>query len=824
MNTTMSRLVFFLAFFLCSFLAHSQFTVSGTVSNDQKEKLEFAIIYIEGTNLSAATAKNGSYVIENVPAGNYNINCSYLGYETLKEAISITGNTTLDFTMIGSLYNLNQIEINSAKLRLSDFSASTTLNKEAIKAENLGQDVPAMLQMQTSMVTTSDAGAGIGYTGLRIRGTDQTRINVTVNDVPINDAESQNVFWVDLPDIASSSENIKIQRGVGPSTNGAASYGGTVALNTFGANINPFASINTSIGSFNTKKLGVILNSGLMNNQYNVEARYTVINSDGYVDRGAADLSSWYLEGSKVNSKSSLRFIAFSGKEVTYQSWNGAPQALVEGNRADLLNHYNRNIGSLYNTTEDSINLFNSNRKYNYYRYDNQVDDYNQTHLQLHYAVHVNAKLTIKASLHYTAGKGFFEQYRYNDDLINDYKLMPYQNNGDTIIQANLVRRRWLDNDFYGAIAKTDYSLNSKNLISVGGGINRYDGHHFGQVIALEYLDTLRKYSKGEYYRNTGKKTDANVYGRWESKWNDKISTVIDIQYRNVQYNVLGVDNDLRPLDAGKNFHFFNPKILLNYIINPQSKLIASFAVANREPDRNDFIDNKKEELPRHESLYDSEFTYLLSKKKFNLESTVYWMKYKNQLVITGELNDVGSTLRLNTPDSYRLGLELMSTYKISDQFHWSLNTTLSQNKIKKFEEVIYDYTNGFEIKTVSHNNTDISFSPSLVAGQVLTYFPKPYLSIALQSKYVGKQYQDNTSDDGRKLAAYNFSNLRFVYGPKVKFAKSVDVILQLNNIFNQAYSSNGYSYSYIYENSVTENFLYPQAGLHFMLGVNVKL
>lgn len=820
----MSRLVGFFTLFLYSFLGQAQFTLSGTVTNDQKEKLEFAIIFIEGTNLSAATVKNGSYLIENVPAGNYIINCSYLGYETSKQAISINENTSLDFTMIGTLYNLNQIEIVSSKLKLSDFSASTILNKEAIKAENLGQDVPAMLQMQTSMVTTSDAGAGIGYTGLRIRGTDQTRINVTVNDIPINDAESQNVFWVDLPDIASSSENIKIQRGVGPSTNGAASYGGTVTLNTFGATINPFVSINTSLGSFNTKKLGVILNSGLMNNQYNVEARYTVINSDGYVDRGSADLSSWYLEGSKVNSKSSLRFIAFSGKEVTYQSWNGAPQALVEGNKSELLNHYNRNIGSLYNTVEDSINLFNSDRKYNYYRYDNQVDDYSQTHLQLHYASNLSAKLTMKASLHYTIGKGFFEQYRFQDDLITGYNLSPFVYEGDTISEGNLIRKRWLDNDFYGAIAKAEYTMNKSNLLSLGGGINQYDGQHFGQVIALEYLDTLRKYSKGEYYRNTGKKTDANIYGRWESRWNDKISTAIDVQYRNVSYKVSGVDNDLRQVDVGNDFHFFNPKLLFNYNINAKSKLIASFAVANREPDRNDFIDNKKEELPKHETLYDTEVSYMINNKKFNLESTLYWMQYKNQLVITGELNDVGSTLRLNTPDSYRLGLELMSNYKFSDQFHWSLNTTLSQNKIKNFEEVIYDYTNGFEIKTVSHNNTDISFSPSIVAGQVLTYLPNSSLSIALQTKYVGQQYLDNTSNEGRKLAPYNFSNLRFVYRPMVNFAKSVDVILQLNNIFNQTYSSNGYTYSYIYENTITENFLYPQGGFHFMLGVNVKL
>ena len=819
----MTRLVITLGFLFLLISVDAQYSLSGNVFNGQKEKLEFAIVYLEGTSLSAVTAKDGSFIIENIPQGTYTVNCSYLGYETLKVLIVVNENSEYNFTMTGNLYNLDEVEINSTKLKLLEFTGTNTIKREDFKNENLGQDVPAMLQMQASVVTTSDAGAGIGYTGMRIRGTDQTRINVTVNDVPINDAESQNVFWVDLPDIATSSENVKIQRGVGPSTNGAASYGGTVALNTFGSTINPFININTSIGSFNTNKFGVILNSGLMNNQYNVEARYTVIKSDGYIDRGAADLSSWYLEGSKVNSKSSLRFIAFSGKEVTYQSWNGAPQSLVEGNNSELLNHYYRNIGSLYNNLADSINLFNSGRKYNYYRYENQVDDYNQTHLQLHYARNINKKLTAKASLHYTLGKGFFEQYRYQDDLINEYNLKPYIINSDTFNEINLVRRRWLDNDFYGAIAKAEYIINDKNILSIGGGINQYIGKHFGQVVAVEFLDTLRKYT-GEYYRNTGRKTDANIYTRLESKLSNKLSSAIDLQYRNVRYKVEGVDNDLRLLNAGKNFHFFNPKLLLNYSLNTTSKVLASFAIANREPDRNDFIDNKKEELPKHETLYDTELSFQSRTNKLNFESTIYWMQYKNQLVITGELNDVGSNLRLNTPDSYRFGLEIISTYKLTDKIMWAINATLSQNKIKNFEEVIYDYTNGFEITTINHNNTDISFSPSIIAGNQFTFMPMKTFNITLQTKYVGKQYLDNTSNESRVLNPYSFSNIRINYTPTLKFAKSMDVIVQLNNIFNQLYSSNGYTYSYIYENSVTENFLYPQAGFHFMLGVNLKL
>ncbi len=813
---------FFVSIFIIFFSAVSfaQHSLNGSVKNENGELLEFAVIYLEGTKLSTSTEKNGSFIIENIPAGNYILSCTFLGYHTQKKEVTINRNTIVDFVMTGNLFNLQEIEISSNRNKLTTFPSGTFLNKEELNKENLGQDIPALLQWQPSVTTTSDAGNNIGYTGIRIRGVDPSRINVTINDIPLNDAESQGVFWVDLPDFASSTQNLKIQRSVGPSTNGAGAYGGTIGLNSFGLTINPTAEIKASYGSFNTSKISVGLNSGLMNNQYNVEARYSSIKSDGYIDRAASDLSSWYISAAKVNSKSSLRFIAFSGKERTYQSWNGAPEALVIGDKTALQNHYNNNIGTLYKSKKDSINLFSSDRRYNAYLYKDQVDQYAQTHTQLHWANNLNKKLTAKLSLHYTKGNGYYEQYRFNDNLI-DYNLSPIIVNNDTFNRSNLVRRRWLDNDFYGSVGKIEYNINSKSLLSIGGAYNIYDGNHFGNVISIE-IDSLY-FPKNNYYRSKSKKKDDNIYLRYEAAITSKINLSGDFQYRNVSYTASGIDNNLKSIDINKKYNFFNPKFAINYKLNADQTLIASYAVANREPDRSDFIDNPKNKTPLHESLYDTELSYAIKKAKKMFEASVYYMNYKNQLVITGELNDVGNNFRINTPSSYRLGLELTFNTALSDKINWQINTTISKNKIKNFTEIIYDYTNGFEVQENKYINTDISFSPSVIASNVLNFKASPLINFALSTKYIGKQFLDNTMNEKRTIPPYTFTNLRVEATPKISFTKSMSINLQLNNLFNTLYSSNGYSYSYKYGNLITENFLYPQAGINFMIGVNAK-
>jgi iron complex outermembrane recepter protein len=814
------KFVFSILFLITFDSLSAQYRLEGKVTNIEGELLEFAIVYIPTLNLSAGTDKSGNYRFDNLPAGDLEVECSYFGLEKITKKIILDKDLLLDFNLVGDLYDLKEVEIVSNINKITTFPGSGYMDKEALQKENMGQDVPILLQWQPSIITTSDAGAGIGYTSMRIRGVDQARINVTINDIPLNDAESQNVFWVDLPDMASTTENVKIQRGVGPSTNGAGAYGGTVALNTFGTTINPTVETNLNYGSFNTSKFNIKLNSGLIKTQYNIEARYSKIKSDGYVDRGASDLTSWYLELSKVNAKSSIRFITFEGKERTYQSWNGVPQALVIGDRAALLNHYYNNLGSIYKSAADSINLFNSSRTYNAYLYDNQVDDYTQTHSQLHYAHNFTSKITAKASLHYTRGKGFFEQYRTGDKLSN-YGLPYIISNGDSITQANLVRRRWLDNNFYGLVSKVEYRFSDKQILSIGGGYNEYDGNHFGHILNVE---GVIKNDFENYYEGRADKSDGNAYLRHEAVIKDKLNFSIDLQLRNVIYKVNGIDNDLRVLNHGFNYSFFNPKLALNYKLSERSILMSSFAIANREPDRSDLIDNPKNATPSAEKLLDYEVGYRMRANAFGLELNAYFMNYKNQLVLTGELNDVGSSIRTNVPKSSRLGIELIASARITSKLQWHANATLSKNKIANFLEIIYDYTNGFDIIKNDFKNTDIAFSPYLIGVNALIYSPVKNISFTISSKYIGRQYLDNTGDKTRSLSAYTFSNLLANFQPKLKKIKGISLNLQVNNLFNSLYSSNGYTYSYKYGELITENFLFPQAGINFMAGLSLKI
>ncbi len=795
--------------------------LTGTVTNEKGEKLEFAVIFIQGTKWTAVSEKGGTYSVENLKPGEYTVSCSFLGYETISQSIRFPEDKIVNFVMRGNIYRLDEVEIKSNVHKLTPFNGSKEVTKEEIAPINHGQDVPVLLQWQPSVTTTTDAGAGVGYTSMRIRGVEQSRINVTVNDIPINDAESQGVFWVDLPDIASSTESIRIQRGVGPSTNGAGAYGGTVSLNTFGLDVNPSAAADVSFGSFNTRKMTFRLNSGLMNNRFNVDARYSIIKSDGYIDRASADLKSWYIEGARVGNTSSLRLLAFSGSEITYQAWNGVPEARVYNRDAQLLNHYYNNQSSLYPTVADSLNLFNSDRRYNANLYENQVDNYNQTHVQLHYAKVLGSGWKGRLAGHYTKGKGYFEQFRFNDDF-SKYNLSPVINNGDTITSSDLVRRRWLDNDFVGAIFKVEKEMNANSLLSIGGGYHSYFGNHFGEVISVAALPDYDFTSP--YYESEATKHDGNVYIRWEHKLSTGWAWSADAQLRKVQYKSNGIDNDLRAINFDVNYLFFNPKLSVTRKTGKNAALSASFAMAHREPDRSDFTDHGKQDLPRPERLYDTELSYKSDHVNWNIELNGYYMAYKDQLIPTGQLNDVGNTLRKNTPDSYRLGIEWIGRYAVRSDLNAGINLTVSRNKIADFKEIIYDYTNGLETVEINRGQTNISLSPGLVGAFTLGYTPANRLKIDWITKVTGKQYLDNSSLDNRSIPAYSTSHLNVTYGLKTKWAKDLTLKLQANNIFNAKFVSGGYTYSYIYIREITENFLYPQAGIHVNLGLSIIL
>lgn len=814
---TLIAIVFF------QFFSFSQHTISGVVTNENGEKLSFATVFLEGTQFAASTDDRGYYSITNVPKGSYSLKATFIGYKAIINDIHVSSDLRYNIVLDGEIYNLDQVEIQANRVKSNAPFSNQIIHKNTLQKENLGQDVPFLLQWTPSMLVTSDAGTGIGYTGLRLRGSDQTRINVTINGVPLNDAESHNVFWVDLPDMMSSVNNIQIQRGVGTSTNGAGAFGGTISVNTTDIRVNPFIDLATTYGDFNTRKLNINLGTGLINNRYVIDGRYSIIKSDGYVDRATADLHSFAFSAARITAKSSLKLNILQGKEITYQSWYGVPQVKVEGNQTQLLDHYYRNLGSIYLNAADSSNLFGSGRSYNYYTYPNQVDNYKQTHFQLIHALSLNQQVKTKSTLYFTKGRGYFEEFKFNDRL-EKYQLDNIVDSiGNEIDRSNIVRRRWLDNDLLGVILDAEYFLNKQWTFQSGVAANQYIGDHFGYVIYSSVhskaLDNTRK-----YYDNTGNKSDLSAYFRVLFDVNDRWSFQGDIQLRKVNYKVSGLDNDLRNIEVGSDFLFFNPKFGASYQIDRKQQTYFSMAIAHKEPSRGDFIDNAFGVIPKPEKLYNWETGYRYFSDRTSVECNVYYMVYKDQLVLTGELNDVGATIRINVPYSYRLGWESSVNHQITKKWAISANATLSKNKIHTFDEIIADYTIDFDKVKITHKNKDISFSPSFIGAMQLFYKPTENLEAEWSAKYVGKQYLDNTSNQNRSLSAYSYQNLRLAYHIPSKYWKNMDITLMLNNLFDQKYASNGYTYSYIYEATITENFVYPQAGRNWMLGLKLGL
>lgn len=672
------------------------------------------------------------------------------------------------------------------------------IKKEEIEKRNLAQDMPYMLAATPSLVYTSDAGTGVGYTGIRIRGSDATRINVTINGIPYNDSESQGVFWVNMPDFSSSVNSIQIQRGVGTSTNGAGAFGATINLETSVHSEQPFVELNNTFGSFNTRRHNIIMNTGLIDGKWSFEGKLAQINSDGYIDRASSDLSSYFLTGQYIGKNTLIKALAFGGKEVTYQAWNGVEQNLMKTNRT-------YNSAGLY---FDDL----GNEQF----YDREVDDYRQDHFQLHFNQRMGSYWTMNAALHFTHGEGFFEQYR-EDEAFSDYGLQNVVVGTDTIYETDLIRRRWLDNDFYGFIYGFNYDRNRLSL-TIGGGYHYYEGKHFGEVIWAQYA------SDGEirqrYYDNIGKKDDFNTYIKANYDLNARLNVFADMQIRYVNYRTYGVDNDRRNIDVGEQYTFFNPKAGLTYQLNNRSSLYASYAVGNREPDRNDFVDSPT--LPKHETLGDFELGYQVTEKNYTLSANFYYMNYRNQLVLTGALNDVGGAIRTNVEQSYRSGIELSGGYKFSELLRWNGNVTFSRNKITEYVEDLNDYLEG-GISTTTYENTDIAYSPNLIAASEFTLTPMVGLDITLFSKYVGKQYLDNTGNDDRILNPYFVNDLMINYNFTTRLIKNIGINLMINNLFNTMYESNGYTFGYLYGEEYREVYLYPQSGINVLAGLKLR-
>lgn len=801
--------------------AFAQYRVEGTIKNQEGQPLFGSSVQILGTKLGTFSDIDGFFSIENVPEGSYKIRISFIGFKTYESEIQVNQLVKIMPSLVENPLMSETVTVYSTRARETTPTTFSNVEKQKITERNLGQDLPQLLNFTPSMVTTSDAGAGIGYTGMRIRGSDGTRINVTVNGVPINDAESHGVFWVNMPDLATSVNNIQIQRGVGTSSNGGSAFGATVNLQTNTAAVEPYVQLENTIGSFNTFRNNISLNSGLLDGKFNFEGRLSRISSDGYIDRSASDLQSFYLSGGMFTEKTMVKLLVFGGREITQQAWYGTPQARISNDEQGLQQVLD--WSGEYNSPEQVDNLLNSDRRFNYYLYDNEIDHYGQDHFQLHVSQSLSESLSLSGALHYTKGLGYFEQYRENDRL-SDYNLADVVIGDSVISRSDIIRRRWLDNDFYGFTYALNYQKN-ETAITWGGGYNVYDGLHFGEIIWAEVAAGTR--IRDRYYSGEGKKIDFNSYLKVNHQLSNRLNLFGDIQIRTVDYQTEGTDNDLSTYDTGGKYVFFNPKAGLTYRLNQTAAFYASYAIANREPVRSDFIDAPDNRTPAHETLHNLETGIRKTSKKLSYEVNYFLMQYKNQLVLTGALNDVGAAVRTNVDKSYRTGVEFSVNYQPNPFLRWSPNLTFSQNKINQFTEVLYDYAfdpgqEGYEIRN-SFIQTDISFSPAIVAASDLTFSYKT-LNLQLLGKYVGRQYLDNTANKNRSIDAYFINDLCLSYAMNDRIAKKIVFTLMVNNLMNVMYESNGYTWGYLFDGyQYQQNNYYPQAGRNFLAGITLQ-
>ena len=805
---------------LLSFGACAQFTVSGTVRDAKtKEALTLAFVHVDSLNKSSNTDERGHFEFKGIPAGKHILHIKFLGYLDKRDTIFVNSDRAVDILLEESTQLTDEIVVEATRATEKSPTTYTTLNKIAIQKQNFGQDLPFILNWTPSLVTTSDAGAGVGYTGLRIRGSDATRINVTINGIPFNDSESQGVYWVDVPDIASSSQSIQIQRGVGTSTNGAGAFGASINLQTNTRNDKPYADLFNSYGSFNTHRNTVGFGTGLISNKFVFDGRASLIKSDGFIDRASANLKSYYFSGGYYGEKTMIKAIVFGGNEVTYQSWYGVPESRLK----DDVNGMLATAAAEGWGSQQTGNLLNSgSRTFNAYTYKNQVDNYSQDNYQLHLSHKFNPALTANVAVHYTYGRGYYEEFK-DSAAFAAYGVPDAIIGNDTIKKSDLVRRLWLDNHFYGTTFSLKYEKNKLNSV-LGGGWNHYEGDHYGEITwAGIALTTPKDY---RYYFNKGNKYDFNVFWKSNYEFTDKLSGYVDLQYRSVTYHAAGTEEGT--FDFRMKYDFFNPKFGLTYEMAASNQLYASYSVGNREPIREDFVNALTGAKPIHETLYNIEAGWRMRKGKSALNVNYYRMDYKNQLVLTGKLNNVGAALRTNVDNSYREGIEIDGGIKLGPRFVCNANLTLSRNKIRDFTEVLYDYgVNYDQYLTVekAHKNTDISFSPQVISGSSFSYSPVEALELTLLTKYVGMQFLDNTSDPGRKIDPYCINDLRLRHTWKPEGIKEVSLSLLVNNVLDVRYSSNGYTYGYFGGGSaVRQNYYYPQAGRNFLVMMTIRM
>lgn len=694
---------------------------------------------------------------------------------------------------------LDEVLVKAVRVEATSPITHSNVKKEDIKTRNLGQDLPILLNFLPSVVTTSDAGAGVGYTGIRVRGVSSQSTNITINGIPYNDAESLGTFWVNLGDFASSVESLQLQRGVGTSTNGAGAFGASINILTDAVSEDAYAELSNSFGSFNTRKHTLKFSTGLLNNHFELAGRLSQIKSDGYIDRATSDLKSYFVQGAYKNANTLIKAIVFGGHEITYQAWYGIDAETLEEDRTF-------NPAGLYFDDDGTMRF-----------YDNEVDNYKQDHYQLHWNQRFDNHWSTTIGLNYTYGRGFFEQYKEDEDFA-DYDFEPIEIGGETINTTDLIRRRWLDNHFYVLNANANYKQDNLNLI-FGGSFSTYDGDHFGEVIWAEFASNSE--IRDRYYEGNGKKDDASVFAKSSFKVTDRLNAYADVQLRFVNYRTTGLTSDRVNLRVDENYSFFNPKVGFTYDLNSKNNLYFSYARANREPNRTDFESNPE---IKPEQLNDFELGWRHTSNKFRLNTNLYYMHYNEQLVLSGAIDDVGNPIRTNSGESYRLGLEVDAAIQLSNQFAIQPNVTISTNKNK--ETIVSQ-----DGELVNLGTTNIAFSPEFVAANALVYRPTNNLNISLLSKFVGEQFMGNTDSEVSKLDSYFVNDLNVSYEiiPNSVF-DSITISGLINNIFNEKYVSNGYYFTYddTWTNpgevmTIEGAGYYPQATTNFLLGLQLR-
>ncbi len=812
--------IWLLAFYLALAISlRSQHTIIGQVEDKTTQSpLSGAHIVVTNTLMTAVSNAQGKFEIRNIRSGIYEIRVTYMGYESHVRQVAVEATTRLNISLNPKNTLADEVVIMATRAGENTPVSFSTIEGNQLQQLNTGRDIPMLLEILPSIVSTSDAGTGIGYTSFRIRGTDMNRINITLNGIPLNDSESHGVWWVDLPDLASSVASIQVQRGVGTSTNGAGAFGASINMITNPINPEAYASIASNYGSFNTWRNTLSFGSGLLSKHFSIDGRFSKISSDGFIDRAFANLGSYNLTAAYVTDKTILRCNVISGSERTYQAWDGVPSELLATNR-----RYN-GIGAYIRA--DGSTAY----------YENETDNYKQDHYQLFWSHAPKQNLNLNAGLHYTKGFGYYEQYKTNRKL-SDYNLPVIQLPGELWIQgsdslrfpggkimrSDLIRRKYLDNDFYGIVWSANFNP-SRWQLNFGGAVNQYFGDHYGRVIWMKFAGQTNM--DHQWYFNQGKKTDFNIFAKANWYLRNRWQLYADLQYRSILFTIAGIDDDLRDISREHSFNFLNPKFGVMWEIKPGIRVYGSYASARREPNRSNYTDaSPLQPMPTHEKLHNLELGYKMNKPGWYLGANAYYMYYIDQLILTGMINDVGDQVMTNVPESFRRGVEVETSIYAYSWLQIAANMTVSENIINNFTEYVDDWDNWGKQRMNRIGRTTLAFSPSFIFGGQLILLPFKSVKISLHSKYVSKQYIDNTSSEDRTLDPYFISNLFLNYNLKIFGLKETEIVFQVNNLFNASYETNACVYRYFSEGKYSKiDGYFPQAGVHFMAGLRLSL